>query len=242
MELYTGETLKEKCLEMTAGFDCRDISDFLHALMIDKRERRTIALYGLRRTGKTVMMMQEILRLNDFDRTLFVSIDEEKEDSIQDLRDALAEHPDMRYYVLDEVTYLRDFLVHSLCVRFKTEAVRTHYYSGVQDAVGADDAMRVHFHTRVENRVLADHDVVTDIRVRVDLHTLTQLHVLADIGEGTDIRVLGNGYSFADAHRLLNTLFGRVQRFRYQLKQHTHRAACVLYKNHRLSRVFESRT
>lgn len=100
MELYTGETLKEKCLEMTAGFDCRDISDFLHALMIDKRERRTIALYGLRRTGKTVMMMQEILRLNDFDRTLFVSIDEEKEDSIQDLRDALAEHPDMRYYVL----------------------------------------------------------------------------------------------------------------------------------------------
>ena len=110
MELYTGETLKEKCLEMTAGFDCRDISDFLHALMIDKRERRTIALYGLRRTGKTVMMMQEILRLNDFDRTLFVSIDEEKEDSIQDLRDALAEHPDMRYYVLDEVTYLRDFI------------------------------------------------------------------------------------------------------------------------------------
>ena len=142
----------------------------------------------------------------------------------------------------DHVTYLRDFLVHSLCVRFKTEAVRTHYYSGVQDAVGADDAMRVHFHTRVENRVLADHDVVTDIRVRVDLHTLTQLHVLADIGEGTDIRVLGNGYSFADAHRLLNTLFGRVQRFRYQLQQHTHRAACVLYKNHRLSRVFESRT
>ena len=113
----------------------------------------------------------------------------------------------------NDVAYLRDLLVHALCVGFKTETVCTDDCTGMQDTVGSNAAVVIDLHTRIEDCVVADNDVVAYIRMWVNLYSFSQAHVAANVGERTDIRVLGHRYSFGNERGLLDTLLGWVHGF-----------------------------
>jgi len=69
------------------------------------------ALYGLRRTGKTVLMSQFIHSMSQADKAKAVYIDCREETSIDDLYSVLEHYYDngSRYFFIDEITMLKDF-------------------------------------------------------------------------------------------------------------------------------------
>ena len=131
----------------------------------------------------------------------------------------------------DDITYLRQFLVNAVCIGFKAEAVSTDNDTCMQDTIFTNFAVIVHFDAGIEDGVITYLDVIAQVAVRIDLHTLTELHVFADISESTDIGILRNLHAFSNKTWLLNTLFGRVKCFRYELQQLTHCSACVFDQN-----------
>ena len=69
---------------------------------------RVMALYGLRRTGKTVLMEQALLEFPHIEQSCFIQC--EYGDTMRDLKDALNAHSGCKYFVLDEVTQLDNFV------------------------------------------------------------------------------------------------------------------------------------
>lgn len=109
MIVYQGEELKsfiDESLNFT--FKERFLLKDLHAYMTSENNRKTCCLYGLRRTGKTTMVMQEIRNLGDFENSLFVSF--EKNDSIHQVKEVMKSYPGCRYLFLDEATKTEDFI------------------------------------------------------------------------------------------------------------------------------------
>ena len=75
------------------------------------------------------------------------------------------------YVVLyDDIAYLRNLLVNTLCVRLKAKAVRADHHAAVQDALFAYLAMCVHSHARVQNSAVSDAYIIAEIHIRINLH------------------------------------------------------------------------
>lgn len=68
---------------------------------------KVFCLYGLRRTGKTIMMAQAVADLNEYDNILYVLC--EKNDTMMMLRRTLEAY-DADYIFIDEITKIRDFI------------------------------------------------------------------------------------------------------------------------------------
>ena len=86
----------------------KDIHDFLYD---DSKKGKVLALYGLRRTGKTTLLFQSIIdmSLEDFCKTAYIKISNSHSfsDLMEDL-DFLTLHG-FKYIYIDEVTLLKDF-------------------------------------------------------------------------------------------------------------------------------------
>ena len=83
-------------------------------------DRKVCCLYGLRRTGKAVMMMQEIRKLNQYGNSLFMRC--EDGDTMFQVRKTLESNKDCKYVFIDEVTKTNNFIA--------TASVLSDIYAG----------------------------------------------------------------------------------------------------------------
>lgn len=80
---------------------------------IKSHKEKLVALYGLRRTGKTTLMYQAIMELNNFDKCTFIQCS--GKDTIDDLFKYLSK-ADSNYFFIDEITKIKDFIRFSSCL------------------------------------------------------------------------------------------------------------------------------
>lgn len=109
MEIYQGNNLK-KLVEGASinDFKERFILKDLHRYMTSANDRKVCCLYGLRRTGKTIMSLQEIQKLDDYESCIFASC--ETNDSIHQIKDIVNANSSCKYLFIDEATKATDFI------------------------------------------------------------------------------------------------------------------------------------
>lgn len=109
MEVMTGKVLEERLSASASGrMQKRDCFGDVMRYLGSNDNPRILCLYGLRRTGKTVMMEQAMREIGDFSRTLYVI--GERRDDFFDLNDVLRSHPECRYIFIDEATFIEGFV------------------------------------------------------------------------------------------------------------------------------------
>ena len=106
-----GEQLKEQisiAKDYRKRFCFKDIYEFIN----DKNTNKVLILYGLRRTGKTILIYQTINELadTDFDKTVYVQV--QSHNTLSDLNSDLKklEKQGYKYVFIDEVTLVNDFI------------------------------------------------------------------------------------------------------------------------------------
>lgn len=118
MYVAQGEKLKTLVNETLSKEDIvreRFLLKDLHSYVSSEKNRDVLCLYGLRRTGKTIMMMQEIQNLDDYDNILFMRCSENV--TLGQMRmaidTALTANPNCRKIFIDEVTKTKWFINNS---------------------------------------------------------------------------------------------------------------------------------
>lgn len=113
--VFTGEKL-ERLLGKFRKFPVkRRPCSYLEGFLAEEPEFRVCILYGLRRTGKTVMMGQALLSLTDEERAKAAWIECRANDdmsAVYEILDRLQEQ-DFKYVFIDEITLIEDFSVDS---------------------------------------------------------------------------------------------------------------------------------
>ena len=115
MKVYNSNELKtivHETLDSEKIAKERFIMKYVDEYISSEEDRNVLCLYGLRRTGKTVMLMQAIQKLDDYDNVLFIRCD--GYDTIGKLRNtidtALQDNPKCRKVFIDEVTKVAGFI------------------------------------------------------------------------------------------------------------------------------------
>ena len=109
--VVTGDGLN--CLiDAVKGLEKRDCYRKLEKYLHGKTFGRVCLLYGLRRTGKTTLLLQAISELSDEDRARAAYIKAQATDTISDISSDLAELEGQGYQFvfIDEVTLMSDFI------------------------------------------------------------------------------------------------------------------------------------
>ena len=109
--LHVGDSLR-RFIQPVAGFHKRSCFTELHDYLYNDNTERVFILYGLRRTGKTTMIRQAIMEMDNemFSRTAFIQVT--KQNDLAQLNRDLR-HLSQRgflYIFLDEVTMMEDFI------------------------------------------------------------------------------------------------------------------------------------
>lgn len=101
--------LLQKFYRQVSGFQCREDMKILNAYLHAKTPGRICLLYGLRRTGKTTILLQAIADL-PADRTAYIRI--MTSDTFAALERDMRKLADLgfQYIFIDEVTLLQDFI------------------------------------------------------------------------------------------------------------------------------------
>ena len=125
------------------GYKKRYSYETLSNYVFHTDDARVCTLYGLRRTGKTTMMVQmmnDLLSAGKADEVL--SIRAGAGDYISDLKKLLNEHPNANYIFIDEATKIEDFqgLASVLADRYAAEEGRRIVLTGT-DSLGFKFAM-----------------------------------------------------------------------------------------------------
>lgn len=113
MDILTGEALKTYCENVLRSRDIhhqRRQWKALHRYCTKKNNGKVLSLYGLRRTGKSILMLQEIQRLHDYEHTALALCRPKDKEKMDDFLDYIEDHPEKRYIFADEVTFFSDFL------------------------------------------------------------------------------------------------------------------------------------
>lgn len=113
MIVYQGEELKsfiDESLNFT--FKERFLLKDLHAYMTSGNNRKACCLYGLRRTGKTIMMLQEIKNLGDYKNSLLIRcfVDDSMWQVGEAVEEAIRNSPGLKYVFIDEITRAKRFI------------------------------------------------------------------------------------------------------------------------------------
>lgn len=113
MITYQGKALEAFTVKSLDNiFRARFLLGDLHNYMTSRNDRKVCCLYRLRRTGKTIMALQEIRNLGDYENTLFIRCDDG--DTMWQLRKeidvALESNPNCRNIFIDEATKARNFI------------------------------------------------------------------------------------------------------------------------------------
>lgn len=113
MQILTGDTLKTYCTDALTTRGIRHQRrqwKALHSYCKGRNDGKLMSLYGLRRTGKSTLILQEIVRLGDYDHTALFICSPADADKVDDFLDYIEDHPEKRYIFADEVTFFQDFL------------------------------------------------------------------------------------------------------------------------------------
>lgn len=109
MIIYAGDSLQNHVVSVLEGISKeRDIAKELHNYMESPNDRKICCLYGLRRTGKTILMLQEAKRIGDYEKSLLIECGDGT--SVNQVRKAIDTYPDVKYIFIDEVTKTVNFL------------------------------------------------------------------------------------------------------------------------------------
>ncbi len=109
LTIYSGESLKYHVSTVLAGIEKeRFIAQELHDYILSENNRKVCCLYGLRRTGKTVMMLQQIQKISDDSSCLLIECEEGS--TMMQVRKAIEAHPHCKYIFIDEITKTRNFI------------------------------------------------------------------------------------------------------------------------------------
>ena len=109
--LHVGDSLR-RFIQPVAGYRKRSCFTELHDYLYNDDTERVFIFYGLRRTGKTTMIRQAIMEMDDemFARTAFIQVT--KQNDLAQLNRDLRHlsQRGFRYIFLDEVTMMEDFI------------------------------------------------------------------------------------------------------------------------------------
>lgn len=111
MELksYTGQELRDLIATSHIGnYRHRFCYEKLRNFVKDQNDIKVMSLYGLRHTGKTVMMLQMIKELDDYDNICLIRCIYGND--IYEVDAIFKQNKQCRYFFLDEVTILEDFI------------------------------------------------------------------------------------------------------------------------------------
>ena len=112
MVIYNGKSLKIHVEEGLAGISKeRFIVRGLHDYVDSPNDRKTYFLYGSAGTGKTTMMLQEIERIGDYDKCLFLHCCDGS--TVMQMREMIDTYQGYRYVFIDEATKVKDFTLYS---------------------------------------------------------------------------------------------------------------------------------
>lgn len=111
MNAITGAGLLEMA-ETAKDFKKRDCYEKISSYLYGKPADKVCLVYGLRRTGKTTLLKQLILDMNDEDRKQTVYIKARVGETIADLNKdiKLAREKGIKFFLIDEITLLEDFI------------------------------------------------------------------------------------------------------------------------------------
>lgn len=111
MNAITGSGLLEMA-ETAKDFKKRDCYDKILSYLYGKPADKVCLVYGLRRTGKTTLLKQLILDMNEEERKQTVYIKARVGETIADLNKdiKLAREKGIKYFLIDEITLLEDFI------------------------------------------------------------------------------------------------------------------------------------
>ena len=136
MIIYSGEPLKAYALQALSGINTeRDVAEELHKYITSPNDRKVCCLYGLLFTGKTTMMLQQIRKIDDFDKCLFIKCGYDS--TIMQLREAIEAHPEAQYIFVDEITKVKDFISASSVLANKYAA------EGRKVVLAGDDSLAI---------------------------------------------------------------------------------------------------
>lgn len=111
MNAITGAGLLEMA-ETARNFKKRDCYEKISSYLYGKPADKVCLIYGLRRTGKTTLLKQLILDMNEEDRKQTVYIKAKAGETIADLNKdiKLAREKGIKFFLIDEITLLEDFI------------------------------------------------------------------------------------------------------------------------------------
>lgn len=114
MVIYTGATLQKRLHNINSYEKKRDLFAQLQTYIESGNDGKVCCLYGLRRTGKTVMMDQMMRKIDDPDKILLIMCEDDEAngayDSMQAVKNAINEHSDCSYIFIDEITKVKNFI------------------------------------------------------------------------------------------------------------------------------------
>lgn len=103
MKIFTGENLKEIMKNSgDIGLKERFLKKSLDDYIESDNDGKVCCLFGLCRTGKTIMMLQKIRQINNYDSILWISC--EPQDTMGKVYNAIEENPNCQYIFLDGIT------------------------------------------------------------------------------------------------------------------------------------------
>lgn len=109
--VYAGNSLRSFA-SSAARYKKRECYQALHDYLYGAQQDRVFVLYGLRRTGKTTMIRQALLEMNedDFFKAAFIQVT--SRDKLSDINHdmKILESQGFRYVFIDEVTLMEDFI------------------------------------------------------------------------------------------------------------------------------------
>ncbi len=109
MIVLTAEALK-KHIDSIPGirsYKRRFCYDEVRNLVVNTRDFKVVALYGLIKTGKKTLMAQLIMDIGQYDNICLIKCTEG--DGIRDLFDVIDKHEDCEYFFIEEAARLKNF-------------------------------------------------------------------------------------------------------------------------------------
>lgn len=107
----TGPSLKDM-VKLIKGFKKRDEYLILNCFLYGSESPRICSIYGLRRTGKTTMIMQSIgdMKPEDFEKTAYIKILKNQKMAMLDRDLKKLWENGYKYIFIDEITFMEDFI------------------------------------------------------------------------------------------------------------------------------------